>query len=902
MRKMNPFVVARGFPRCVSFVAFGILGLIQFTQAAQREVRMNAARGEFEPSYLKIQPGDTVKFVLRAKSKTVRASSTLVPDGAFNWNSIPGKSFSVKLSREGIYIYQSDKHVGKGMVGVIRVGQVTNFEQAATKLNQLQSTAAKSKLTILLAQVREDWTTKKSLAQSQRPVQRSVEASTAGTDATQVVPPSTPAPAQSTVDVPTTPVTPATKSERAVPKAPVTQANPASSVPEQPDTASESPVLDAVIVTGERTGRSLAETSSSVTVLPEAEVRRRSGKVGVFSALDGAPNYTPSTPEELPPIRGERSSGPSFLGGAFLFGTTNRASLIVDDVARISSIANNSFQSIFDIEQVELLRGPQTTVRGANAIAGAYIVKTKDPTSKLEGEVFGQLDWNKFSGISTRFAAMGNAPLGEALAARVVVERRDGRVPVEVVDASGFDSNRPTPPPGTDLEALSEFDNTSLRGKLLFAPPGVPELDMLFSLQAERGLDVGFDSFVSSEIVHGRPLRDRAYVFGEQRIFDTRAQAFSVNTGWQFGGGSELRLIASTQKDEFKDNPRANEFVRFQKFDESLSTLDLLYKFGRAKTVLKGLVGATVSSRKQDGVTISFELTNRQRANSSAIFADLAIPFGDRWRLLAGGRVQRENGRRVFDFSGLSQIDDRTNETVFLPKLGVSVEIDANQTASLTLRRGYNPGGAGIDFISLEAFKFESEKVTALEFSHRFAPSDDSFSLNTNLFYNDFDDKQFQFSPTPESFRIINQPKSRSYGLELEGQWQAMRALRLAAGLGLLRTRITDGDPALVGNRFGEDPNTTLSLSALWTPLTGVEVNARGYRVAGYFSDFQNADSDRGGGYTIVDLGASYAVGGWTMRAFINNATDELAIGRGSAFGAYLLPPRVAGLSASVKF
>jgi outer membrane receptor protein involved in Fe transport len=285
-------------------------------------------------------------------------------------------------------------------------------------------------------------------------------------------------------------------------------------VPAPPASAASAPATQTITVTGERAGRTLAETTTSVTVLPEAEVRRRGGKQGVYGAIDGAPNFTPSAPEELPPIRGERSSGPSSLGGSFLFGSTTRASLIVDDVARISSYSNSSFQSIFDLDQVELLRGPQTTVRGANAIAGAFVVKTKDPTRRREGELMLQADHNAFSDVGWRWAAMGNSPVGDSLAARVVVERRAGRTPVEVYDGTGFDPALTAPPPGTDLEALSKFDRTSLRTKFLVTPADVPELDVLVTLSAERGRDLGFDSYVNGPGIHGRPLRDRKYIFG----------------------------------------------------------------------------------------------------------------------------------------------------------------------------------------------------------------------------------------------------------------------------------------------------------------------------------------------------------------------------------------------------
>jgi iron complex outermembrane recepter protein len=148
---MNSFLVVGNFPRYLLVTAFAIFGSMQFAEAAQQEVRMNAARGEFEPGYLKIQPGDTVRFVPAGKSKTVGASSVLVPDGAYQWEGVPGRSFSVKLSREGIYIYQSAKHLSKGMVGAIQAGRALNEEQA--KRFKLPQAAARAKLESLLAQV-----------------------------------------------------------------------------------------------------------------------------------------------------------------------------------------------------------------------------------------------------------------------------------------------------------------------------------------------------------------------------------------------------------------------------------------------------------------------------------------------------------------------------------------------------------------------------------------------------------------------------------------------------------------------------------------------------------------------------------------------------------------------------
>jgi len=189
----------------------------------------------------------------------------------------------------------------------------------------------------------------------------------------------------------------------------------------------------------------------------------------VLDAVREAPNVTPSPPDFLPSIRGVESGGAAGLGGNDLFGTVPRAALIVDDVARPSTIVNNNFQSLFDVEQVEVLRGPQTTVRGANALAGVYVVKTRDPVHEFEGEAEAGFDWNDVTGFGWRGAGVANLPLADGeLAARLVLEAERGSIPIEVRD---FPGNPLGPAPAfTDFDRLSEFDQIRLRGKVLYEP------------------------------------------------------------------------------------------------------------------------------------------------------------------------------------------------------------------------------------------------------------------------------------------------------------------------------------------------------------------------------------------------------------------------------------------------
>lgn len=162
---------------------------------------------------------------------------------------------------------------------------------------------------------------------------------------------------------------------------------------------------DDIVVTGERIDKQQEQVLSSVTVVTAAEADR-SGQRGIYESIIGVPNITSAPGEFLPPIRGDETGGPGGLLGGVLFGIQPRATPIVDDVQRVSSGANNAGTSIFDIAQVEILRGPQTTLRGANAISGAYRIVTRRPSDDLEAAALAELTDNDFVEPTYRLAAM----------------------------------------------------------------------------------------------------------------------------------------------------------------------------------------------------------------------------------------------------------------------------------------------------------------------------------------------------------------------------------------------------------------------------------------------------------------------------------------------------------------
>lgn len=126
-------------------------------EAATHEVKMlnNGKSGimVFEPAFLKVAKGDTVKFIPTDAAHDVE--SVAVPKGAKGWKGELSKPVTTVMTEEGVYLYDCKAHLPMAMVGVIQVGKATNLTevQAAAKQTATKFVMNKDRLDKLLAQV-----------------------------------------------------------------------------------------------------------------------------------------------------------------------------------------------------------------------------------------------------------------------------------------------------------------------------------------------------------------------------------------------------------------------------------------------------------------------------------------------------------------------------------------------------------------------------------------------------------------------------------------------------------------------------------------------------------------------------------------------------------------------------
>ena len=91
----------------------------------------------FEPGFLKVEKGDTVKFL--STDIGHNSVSTYVPEGATEWNGRLNEEIVVTMDQEGVYIYKCTPHIALAMIGVIQVGNATNMDAANSSAKEMKS-------------------------------------------------------------------------------------------------------------------------------------------------------------------------------------------------------------------------------------------------------------------------------------------------------------------------------------------------------------------------------------------------------------------------------------------------------------------------------------------------------------------------------------------------------------------------------------------------------------------------------------------------------------------------------------------------------------------------------------------------------------------------------------------
>ncbi len=680
-------------------------------------------------------------------------------------------------------------------------------------------------------------------------------------------------------------------------------------------------VLDTIIVGGEKFARDPFTTYTSVEVVTseelDAHVRKTLGQ-----ALNSAPNiraFETGDGNTNIVIRGNNAEGatqPSRSNPVI--------SVTVDGAEQGIEATRRGTRGIWDVEQIEVLRGPQSTLQGRNALAGAVVIKTKDPTWEPEFIVEGLADTDDMkSGAFALSAPIFKDQLAFRLSGQVFRDKKD----ITYVDPA--------------LASLGEDEFEEFRGKLLFTPDFLPGFTGLFTVSHTH--DKPAWALVTGPDYFDRVFDDVAMSAAEFR--DTKVNRYTADLTYELTPDWTAKSVTSFVDTKVDiTSPASSILVRDDIRDGGDFSQDLRFTYDSPDSPFSGVFGV-YAGRSTMGINSNIDVQNfalvgmlieqgadpvdasnlvaflsgggtrtpyqrldaENKSESIAAYADVRYDFADRWTLLAGGRLLYDKVSSnyagqlldVTDFTDFAaSMDEKSSiaNTAFLPKIGLAFKLTEDQTLAATVSRGYRPGFSELVIGSTAINEVEAESVWSYELAYRSRWLDERLHLSANVFYNDYRNQQI---PVAFDFRFpfhtitVNAARSHSYGAEIEARWNASPNLELFAGLGLLKTRFDEGvDEAgnsLEGNSFTEAPAVTASLGAIWRHESGFFAGADVSYTDGYYSkgNISNTPALSVDPFTLVNAQIGYETENLTFTAFAKNLFDEQYLTSISSGGTY---------------
>lgn len=620
--------------------------------------------------------------------------------------------------------------------------------------------------------------------------------------------------------------------------------------------------LETITVIGEKTERTLKDTASSVSVIT-SEVLESGQYLSIANALSDIANVVTLSGAQ-PDIRGVSGNGSATGFHSFAGGSKARVSTLIDGVAEpfIADLSGDT--GLWDIEQVEVFRGPQSTSNGRNSFAGAVIIKTKDPLFDWQGSA--RLGYrNQENYLDTALAITGPL-LEDELAVRISAQHVDGQ---GINKGDVYETNPVVP------FDLNKLETSRVRAKLLWKPADIDALNVMLShsINKEKG-DSGRNYYLADEPWDLRP--------SFQRNMDTSSNTTSVNVDYQLSDSQSIDILVSymTYKWGFTEYAPLVVDQSDVLMEDDSYTIDGKFNMGLDTDKFSAFIGLSHYKRSQDFRSIgAFAYNGDDSSKSSAIYGELEYALNKQWHIIAGARLEKETQTRNFNanFRGkpLAELLDN-DKTIALPKLVIQYAITNNTTLSASARRGYNAGGGTISFATNEYYYYGQETVNTYEISSRSSFNDGDINISANLFFNNFNDYQGSDS----SRKITNIDDATSQGLEIELDAMLTQDWQLTAGLGLLSTKVKAANTEfgdIIGNELSSAPQYTASIGTKYWLSDKFTMSAFASYVDEYFGDMNNTTERIAGGYTTARINLDYQIDEWRVSAFVNNTFDKKA-------------------------
>ena len=662
--------------------------------------------------------------------------------------------------------------------------------------------------------------------------------------------------------------------------APIHGADPTSSAEEPCATeqgTSEPCVADAVsemiVVTARKREENVQEVPVAITVFSGDELEERA--TSDISEIEAeVPNLT------IYSARNQSTTLTAFLRGVGqaepLWGVDPGVGLYLDDV--YMARAQGALLDVFDVERIEVLRGPQGTLYGKNTIGGAIKYVSRPLADAFEGS------------LRVTAGEHGTAEVRAAVGGALVPGKLRARLAVASLDRDGYGRNLFT---GREVH---DKDTTAWRLSLDWLPKEELRFRLRFDRTDDDSAPKGHTRLAPNPFCPA--FNDGAACAPLPHLFDTEAGQEPLN-------GTESSGVSLTVDGRLTDSwtfrsitaARESETLNYQDFDTSPASIveaassyaddqlsqELQFTYDRGGN-LHGVLGLYYFSGQAEGEIRQLIFGNNfstlggeVHTDSLALFGDGSYTLSDRLTFNVGVRVTEEDKRGI-SFNAayadasftqiaavLSDFDREVSFSSVAPKLGLDYRLTDQVLGYLTLSRGFKGGGFNVraqeQAFPQSAEPYDEEVLTVGEIGVKSVLAAGALVLNTAVFRGAYDDVQVgtftsfdaDGDGTDDSFfgNFTNAGNATVQGVEVEFDWTspAVRGLGLAGNVSYLDAR---PDDFVDGNGDGFVDTQVITNAPRWTgalhlnlgfPAWGGWINCR---LTGSYRDDSTLTSEGG--------------------------------------------------------
>ena len=634
-----------------------------------------------------------------------------------------------------------------------------------------------------------------------------------------------------------------------------------------------------IIVTSQKREENVQEIPMSITTLSGDELQD-AGLLDVWDVTWMSPNVymANNAIENIIVIRGI---------APFNMSLNPACGLYVDDVPLALQHQHNP--ELYDIERIEILRGPQGALYGRNSESGVINIVTRQPGNELRGQLTGEIGF-----FDTDH---GNIPFYRSqlnISAPVVEDKFAFSLAGQWSASDGYMKNMFN---GSDEAA--RYDHKNFRGVFRWTPDA--QWDVTAILDGEKG-DDGDGQF--------------RYVSGP---IATPRNVINYNDGDGFwnreGYGQSLRVKHMGQSVDFTSitghrtfNTRYYQDLDLGPYPYGYADMDYgddyySQEFRLASRdnggPLSWLGGVFLFNEDTDaGVDFAAYMQKHQSdwtSNGAAVFGQATYTMLERLHLTLGLRLDyvHGDGDKTFTQMGVANKFSRGfDNTELLSKVAVSYDVTPNIMPYASVSRGYLSGGfAYATAQNADSFVYDPEYTMNYEVGLKTSWLGERLMANVAIFRVNMTDRQVyqQVPGAPATVRVVeNVSEAHSQGVEFELRARPAAGLELMVGFGVLeaeidnwkdtQTNASTGQTETVdygGKTLPNVPSYTYNIGVMYRHVTGVFGRADLNGVGEIYNNAANSENLKADSYELVNLAVGYEAEALMVSLWSRNLFDQ---------------------------